>query len=547
MIHPFQCLLFCTISSEDERTILLAASKSRIISFSLPDGNLLSSWQCNYSDVPDVHKIDKPSVGPINQSPLPGATKDDLSERETKRRRKSSQDDGSDSSSAEILIEEGKTKRHRSTKPVATDSYVIKLAVTENGNFVLAVTDEDKSIRVLRLHFDGKSMPKRPCAITFTPDQKTILCGDKFGDVYALPLLPDGSTKDGTLQASNDLKAEIGPPRQTKFAISANAKTVHTLKNRKALKHQLNSPHVKPPSKTIGFEHQLLLGHVSLLTDLICVSLSNKDLVHPKDRTYIVTADRDEHIRVSRGMPQAHIIEGFCLGHTQFVSKLCVPSWNPQLLVSGGGDDQLLVWNWLSGRIVHRLDLLKCVSDHINLRYASFDLLGADPMDINTVREEHARIAVSELYALEVKIARGEDRNYILVAVEGVPAIFTFIVAEDGAVKQEEAISTEGNVISLTVSKDQHHVAYAMDTNHKIFSQSRVSAEITQSGRPSIGFLSFSAAEGTWDKDRELQSAIANVLRNLPEDDERAIGGKKSSNRDSVGVLYGLENLRKRG
>lgn len=55
-----------------------------------------------------------------------------------------------------------------------------------------------------------------------------------------------------------------------------------------------------------GFEHKLLLGHVSMLTDIALVVLNG--------RNYIITADRDEHIRISRGIPQSHIIEGFCLG-----------------------------------------------------------------------------------------------------------------------------------------------------------------------------------------------------------------------------------------
>lgn len=48
----------------------------------------------------------------------------------------------------------------------------------------------------------------------------------------------------------------------------------------------------------------LILGHTSLLTAF---------LLSP-DETHIITADRDEHIRVSC-FPQGHEIESFCLGH----------------------------------------------------------------------------------------------------------------------------------------------------------------------------------------------------------------------------------------
>ena len=48
----------------------------------------------------------------------------------------------------------------------------------------------------------------------------------------------------------------------------------------------------------------LVLGHTSLLTAF---------LLSPEE-THIITADRDEHIRVSQ-FPQGYTIESFCLGH----------------------------------------------------------------------------------------------------------------------------------------------------------------------------------------------------------------------------------------
>ena len=61
---------------------------------------------------------------------------------------------------------------------------------------------------------------------------------------------------------------------------------------------------ISHPSTSNG---TLILGHTSLLTTFI--------LSH--DEKYIITADRDEHIRVS-WYPQGYTIESFCLGSTQY-------------------------------------------------------------------------------------------------------------------------------------------------------------------------------------------------------------------------------------
>lgn len=49
-----------------------------------------------------------------------------------------------------------------------------------------------------------------------------------------------------------------------------------------------------------------IVGHVSMLTDM---TLSD-------DEKYIITADRDEHVRVSR-YPNGYNIESYCMGHTE--------------------------------------------------------------------------------------------------------------------------------------------------------------------------------------------------------------------------------------
>lgn len=87
---------------------------------------------------------------------------------------------------------------------------------------------------------------------------------------------------------------------------------------------------------------KLELGHLSMLLD---VAVSPDDL-------FILTADRDEKIRVSWAAAP-HSIEAFCLGHTEFVSRIFVVPDQPELLLSSSGDRTLRLWEYRSGRELH--------------------------------------------------------------------------------------------------------------------------------------------------------------------------------------------------
>uniref|UniRef100_A0A2R9BLN6 WD repeat domain 4 n=2 Tax=Pan paniscus TaxID=9597 RepID=A0A2R9BLN6_PANPA len=86
----------------------------------------------------------------------------------------------------------------------------------------------------------------------------------------------------------------------------------------------------------------LQLGHLSMLLD-VAVSADDR---------FILTADRDEKIRVSWAAAP-HSIESFCLGHTEFVSRIFVVPTQPGLLLSSSGDGTLRLWEYRSGRQLH--------------------------------------------------------------------------------------------------------------------------------------------------------------------------------------------------
>uniref|UniRef100_A0A8C2L0Q0 WD repeat domain 4 n=1 Tax=Cyprinus carpio TaxID=7962 RepID=A0A8C2L0Q0_CYPCA len=136
---------------------------------------------------------------------------------------------------------------------------------------------------------------------------------------------------------------------------------------------------------------ELKLGHLSMLLD---VTLS------PDDK-YIITADRDEKIRVSlRRSP--YNIQAFCLEHREFVSALLVPAGHPDWLLSGSGDGTMKVWHYESGRRLHSVDLKQFTLDSENT-------------------DTEKRFAVS-------RIISSPDGKHIAVQCERLPSVQLFVV-----------------------------------------------------------------------------------------------------------------------
>lgn len=86
----------------------------------------------------------------------------------------------------------------------------------------------------------------------------------------------------------------------------------------------------------------LVLGHVSIITSM---------LLSPQ-HDFILTADRDDKIRVSR-FPNAYSIHSFCLGHTGYLTNIIIPDDAPTLVISGSGDGTVKVWNYLEGKLLN--------------------------------------------------------------------------------------------------------------------------------------------------------------------------------------------------
>jgi tRNA (guanine-N(7)-)-methyltransferase subunit TRM82 len=319
MLHPFQKLAYHKHEGRPESEFLFTACGPQIAVLSAQNGSAISAW-------PDVERMED--------------------HREPPEKRRKTEPNGS----------------------VPTPN-VIELEVSADGQYLVAVTGEDKAVHVFSLDHEGnlthlnsrsdwpkvfgqnlltrdRCMPKRPSAIALTPDNG-ILVADKFGDVYLLPLIMDPAEEAAFLEAS-----QSNEQSGKRYKPSATTLTVHSKRNLESLKQQMErSDEPVKTKESLRFVHKLQLGHVSMLTDILFARRATDSGY----RDYILTCDRDEHIRVSRGPPQAHIIEHYCLGHTRVVTRMCLAT--PEILISGGADEHLCVWKWQEGRLISRLDI----------------------------------------------------------------------------------------------------------------------------------------------------------------------------------------------
>ncbi|PFH51854.1 hypothetical protein AMATHDRAFT_2753 [Amanita thiersii Skay4041] len=192
----------------------------------------------------------------------------------------------------------------------------VRCAAVDPTFTYLATSGDDKLLKLWEVNglklLNQRQLPKKSTAIEFTKDTQTVLVSDKFGDVFSYP--------------------------------------IHYSPSAEKQRHDAVSSHENPSGGN------LILGHVSILTTFLL----------SRDECYIITADRDEHIRVS-WYPQGYVIEMYCLGHEKYISAIHIPSFLPSILISGGGDSMLKIWDWMSGSIQFEIPILDAVQPFIRV------------------------------------------------------------------------------------------------------------------------------------------------------------------------------------
>ncbi|KAM3530702.1 hypothetical protein MY4038_004796 [Beauveria bassiana] len=417
--------------------ILFGACGGKIHTFSLADGAHVATWKHPELETCTATGSEAPTTVENEAERVGDSDMVDEAEQPPSKRQKVAEDDAPKNMDDEDEASGKRTrgKEHRKPKPIPVPDrpVIIQLTTTAGGSHLVAVSAHDKAVWVFAHNGSGqltqlskRVMPKRPSSIAVSHDDQ-IIVADKFGDVYAIPLIK--SSEAYTPPEQQTPASSVAKKPRTKPA--ATVLTVHSKGNRAALaaqQREIENPTNGPSSgakaaASPDFAHTLLLGHVSMLTALVL----GEDA---QGRRYIITGDRDEHIRVSRYMPQAHVIHGYCLGHGEFVGAMAIPSERRELLVSGGGDEDLLVWDWVNGALLSRTSILTPAQQ---------------------VSPQAAKVAVSRLIALDYPSESG-TQTHVVAICEGISAIFTWQLLADNTLTKPSIIQLPGNPLDITTS-----------------------------------------------------------------------------------------------
>ncbi|KAL2362533.1 hypothetical protein RJZ56_004579 [Blastomyces dermatitidis] len=530
--HPFQCIQCLGNRAREAPNFLVGAAGPRLYVLDGHTGKSLSVWPSNKemaaTKVPHATNADSHSQGNAESS------------EPREKRRKLSPTTQQEAASVEgTTAYEGKAKGpDKSQESKLAWSTIPIVTASKSGNHVVVVTAEDKCIRVFEVNTSGvlsqlseRCMPKRPCAVVLSSDESTIICGDKFGDVYSLPLFPREDYKPPPKKS-----AQLSHPAQP----SASVLTVHTKRNLQALEQQLKlGAKISTEKASPTFELKLLLGHVSMLTDVAYVDLG-VDSESAVCRPFIITADRDEHIRVSRGPPQSHIIQTYCLGHTAFVSRLCVLPWSASTLVSGGGDDYILAWRWAEGKLLQKIPIpLDGIVKESNEESATAAEPSAPGIAINGIYT----VSFTDNSSLSEKAP-----GAILVTLEGIPKLFPFRFNPDGNITAQKPVHLSGNAFGVVSPDNKGNIIVSVDNVHKPGSTTdqRKSPD-TEQQLLQVFSVTWEREEFKWTEvDSEMAMAVSNrgTFAVASSEDEKEA---KKHAQALTSTLYSVGNLRKWG
>jgi len=157
---------------------------------------------------------------------------------------------------------------------------------------------------------------------------------------------------------------------------------------------------------------EFLLGHMSLITSMVLA----------KGDEYVITADRDEHIRVSY-FPDAYDIHSVCLGHKVFVTALALHPVHDHIVISGDGSGSLRAWDYVKATQTSEASIKDGAAE---------------------VKSEVAVLALA---------ACGKS-SVVGVVCEGIKSVFLYAVSKEGGLTYKSVLSTSRYPSSLLFDSD---------------------------------------------------------------------------------------------
>lgn len=154
-------------------------------------------------------------------------------------------------------------------------------------------------------------------------------------------------------------------------------------------------------------------SHVGGADTFWCVQSSNA----------VVTTDRDNKVRCSTLPPNplegSYEIKAYCLGHNAFVTSSSFAVWDKrEVLVTGGGDGQVIVWNYETGQALAKYQVPKV--EHNKSSNGSDEVPG-EYCEENTTEQEGLNLKQEQSSNLRVKGESQMESGNVILSLSTAP------------------------------------------------------------------------------------------------------------------------------
>ncbi|KAL9938216.1 hypothetical protein V8E36_002839 [Tilletia maclaganii] len=302
-----------------------------------------------------------------------------------------------------------------------------------------------------------KALPKRANTVFWEDTCRHIVVGDRSGDIRVVHT--DSAAEEAVPSVLVQLRENASVPRDQP----------------KGITKQSGGPGAKGGADSDdedGDDPQdpwaaPRVGHTSMLTAALLVGSSHAE-ASSRIATHIITADRDEHIRISRWGPNraGWVVENYLLGSNAFIGALAVlpnriaqaelgvagSDPNTGLLLASDGGRKIRVWDYLqqdsSRQLIASVDVSAAILPHATVsgkvakpkgKRGQAGKVAAQVQDetaeaAKRLMEENSKLAITKLVAFE-----SQGKAYVLFTAEGCKAFFTLPVSAFAAGKNADA------------------------------------------------------------------------------------------------------------